>query len=214
MMPMPAAWASRGLVKCTVLAVVDDRPCVFLVDARQDLHQGRLAGAVFAHQGVDFAGHELEPDVVQRPDSGKGLADAADGNDRRRHDLGLHPGSVMPTQRPAAQQGTGIRTNAMRPPAAGCCAARLGPLHSAPLSPGEVMLRTRAFGNGAQLSGLITGRRSRTSGRRRESQAAFVLGRDSATMTSAATMTMPNAALRLDSDATAPNSGGETRPAA
>ena len=56
-------------------AVVKDGPAVLDVDAGQDLHQRRFAGAVLAHQRVNLAGHELEPDVAQRAHAGEGLAD-------------------------------------------------------------------------------------------------------------------------------------------
>ena len=47
------------------------------IDAGQDLHQRRLAGAVFAHQRVDFAGLQLEVDVAKRGDAAETLGDAA-----------------------------------------------------------------------------------------------------------------------------------------
>ena len=77
-MPMPAAWAScdRGEVD---LAPVDaDRAGVLAVDALQDLHQRRLAGAVAAGQRV----HLARRDARSRPRAGptllsKALLDAA-----------------------------------------------------------------------------------------------------------------------------------------
>ncbi len=45
------------------------------VRAREDLHQGGLAGAVLAHQGQDLAAPRLQPDVAQRAHAGEGLGD-------------------------------------------------------------------------------------------------------------------------------------------
>jgi hypothetical protein len=50
---------------------------------RQHLHQGRLAGAVLAHQGVNLARHDLEADAVERAHAGKGLDDAFKPQGRR-----------------------------------------------------------------------------------------------------------------------------------
>ena len=45
------------------------------VQAVEDLHQGGLARAVLAHQGVDFAGGEVEGDLVVGPHSREHLGD-------------------------------------------------------------------------------------------------------------------------------------------
>ena len=45
------------------------------VDAGEDLHQRRFAGAVLAHQRMDFAGQQLEMDIGERLDAGKALAE-------------------------------------------------------------------------------------------------------------------------------------------
>ena len=42
------------------------RPGVGPLDAREDAHERRLAGAVLAHHGVDLAGAQLEVDAVER----------------------------------------------------------------------------------------------------------------------------------------------------
>ena len=57
------------------LAVEQDLAFVGLVDAGENFHQRRLAGAVLAHQRVHFAGAKLEPCIVQRPHARKRLAD-------------------------------------------------------------------------------------------------------------------------------------------
>ena len=52
------------------LAVIVD------VHAGEDLHQGRLAGAVLAHEGVDLAAPQVEVDVAQSRHAGEGFGDA------------------------------------------------------------------------------------------------------------------------------------------
>ena len=52
-------------------------PLVPGIDAAQDLHQGRLAGAVLAEQHMDLARPHVEVDPIQRVDAGKPLRDAA-----------------------------------------------------------------------------------------------------------------------------------------
>ena len=44
-------------------------------EAGDDLDQRRFAGAVFAHQGMDFARLQVERNAVERLDAGKGFAD-------------------------------------------------------------------------------------------------------------------------------------------
>ncbi len=67
------------------LALVDDVALVAAerVDARQHLHQRRLAGAVLADDRVDLAGLHLDRHVVQRLDAGELLADGAHLEDVR-----------------------------------------------------------------------------------------------------------------------------------
>ena len=72
-------------------AVDRDLPFVRRVDPLQDLHQGRLAGAVAADQGVDLALAQVEIDPVQDADAGEALADPGhpdrDGVHRRHLEL-------------------------------------------------------------------------------------------------------------------------------
>ncbi len=56
-------------------ALEQDAAGVLRVDPGQDLHHGRLAGAVFATQGVHFAGAQLEVGIVERVHPWKGLLD-------------------------------------------------------------------------------------------------------------------------------------------
>ena len=77
MMAMPAASAWRTLAKRTGRPSTSSLAVVVGVDAGQDLHQRRLAGAVLAHQRVDLAGAELETDRVERRDAAETLADTA-----------------------------------------------------------------------------------------------------------------------------------------
>ena len=58
-----------------LLAADADRPGVAPVDPRQDLHEGRLAGAVLADEGVDLARPQLELGPVERVDARERLAD-------------------------------------------------------------------------------------------------------------------------------------------
>ena len=63
--PMPAAMASLGEWNWTVFAVEQDLALVGLQQPVQDVHQGRLAGAVLAEQGVHLArGHRKIDPVV------------------------------------------------------------------------------------------------------------------------------------------------------
>ena len=66
------------------LAVDEDLAGIRLVDPRQHLHQGRLAGAVFAHQRMDLAGAQVETRAAQRMDARKVLFDAAHLDERGR----------------------------------------------------------------------------------------------------------------------------------
>src|SRR5829696_1080592 len=54
-----------------------DGAAIGRVDTGEDLHEGRLAGSVLAHQRVDFAWLEVELDVFERLDARKRLGDAA-----------------------------------------------------------------------------------------------------------------------------------------
>ena len=67
------------IAEMPLLAVIDDAAVIAAVgiNAAQNLHQGRLAGAVLAHQGMDLALSDREIDIVQRLHTGEGFADAA-----------------------------------------------------------------------------------------------------------------------------------------
>jgi hypothetical protein len=58
---------------------------IWPVGARQDLHQRRLAGAVLAHQSVDFSGIDREVDAAECLDAEEGLGDPAHLEDRVDH---------------------------------------------------------------------------------------------------------------------------------
>ena len=73
---MPRSWAALGLMDDDRLAFPVDLPRVARVRAREDLHQGRLAGAVLPDQGVHLTLAHLQVDVVQRAHAGEALADA------------------------------------------------------------------------------------------------------------------------------------------
>ena len=48
------------------------------VDAREDLHQSRFAGPIFADDGQHLAGPHGQADAVQRQDAGEPLPQRAD----------------------------------------------------------------------------------------------------------------------------------------
>ena len=56
-----------------LFSLVFDLALVHLVNAEHALHQGGLTGTVFAHQGHNFTGAELQLRVVQRFYAGEGL---------------------------------------------------------------------------------------------------------------------------------------------
>ena len=64
-------------------AVEDDFAGVGALRARQDLQQGRFAGAVFAEQRMDLARPHLERDLVERDDAGEALGDPSHAEERR-----------------------------------------------------------------------------------------------------------------------------------
>jgi hypothetical protein len=65
------------------LAADDDLPAVAVVDAHQDVHQRRLAGAVLADEGVNLAREDIEVDAVEGEHAGECLDDATHRNDGR-----------------------------------------------------------------------------------------------------------------------------------
>ena len=79
MMTMPACSLARMSLNCWTSALVDDVAVVgaVRVDPGQHLHQGGLAGAVLAADGVDLAGLDPEADLRQRLDAGELLGDGA-----------------------------------------------------------------------------------------------------------------------------------------
>ncbi len=84
---MPAASASRTLRETDGAARNVNAALIAGIDAGEDLHQRRLAGAVLAHQRVNFARTQIEADVRQRRDAAKALAYT--GCDQQRHTAGL-----------------------------------------------------------------------------------------------------------------------------
>ena len=91
----PHRLAVRDLAKLGQRAVVMDFAVIAArrVDARQNLHQGRFSGAVFAHKRVDFTRHHGEIDGVERLDPRKGLGDGAHLKQRLHR---FPPGSAPP----------------------------------------------------------------------------------------------------------------------
>ena len=73
----PAATASRGSAKTTSRAVDRDRAGVARVDAGEDLHQRRLAGAIRAEERHDLARRDDEIDIGEHRHAAERFADAA-----------------------------------------------------------------------------------------------------------------------------------------
>ncbi|GHE13072.1 hypothetical protein GCM10010339_78810 [Streptomyces alanosinicus] len=73
-----------GVVQDDLLAGHRDGALVRLLHAVEDLHQGRLAGAVLTAQGMDGPGADGDVDVLVGNDTGETLGDAAqfDGSGR------------------------------------------------------------------------------------------------------------------------------------
>ena len=70
-----------------MLGAVDaDHPFARLDDAAQDLHQGRLAGAVLADQRQNLAALDTEADAIERLHAGVGLADRYEFEKRGSHE--------------------------------------------------------------------------------------------------------------------------------
>jgi hypothetical protein len=83
-----------------VLAVeADGAPGIGLVGAGQHLHQGRFAGAVLAHQGMDLARIDGQVHPGQRPHPREGLGDAVHLQDRRGASLRLRHGRAILSHR-------------------------------------------------------------------------------------------------------------------
>ena len=75
--PMPRSIASFADLSTTGFAVEQDLALVRPVEAVEDVHQRRLAGAVLAEQRVHLAALEVEVDAVVRDDPRKPLRDPA-----------------------------------------------------------------------------------------------------------------------------------------
>ncbi len=82
-MPIPAAWASPGSAKPDPGAGQFDGALVGRVNTRNDLHQGRFAGPVLAHDGMHLTGAQIEVDVGQDTHSEECLSDAVEGEQWR-----------------------------------------------------------------------------------------------------------------------------------
>ena len=68
------------------------RPSSGSMDAREDLDEGRFPRAILAEERVDFAGFDIQIEIVERERSGKALRDPANGEQRDlSHDGGSHP---------------------------------------------------------------------------------------------------------------------------
>ena len=66
----------QGAFDLNRLPFIDDLAFVHMINAEHTFHQSGLAGAVFAHQGMDSTGAKLKLCVVQRLNAGEGLDNA------------------------------------------------------------------------------------------------------------------------------------------
>ena len=64
------------IVVAQVVAVEQDAAFVGIVEAGEQLHQRRLAGAVLAHQRQHLAGIQREAEIADRPSLGAGIPEA------------------------------------------------------------------------------------------------------------------------------------------
>ena len=81
--PIPASIASFEERNETCLPLSQISPSSGPVEAGEDVHQRRLAGAVLAEQRVHLALAQVEVDVVVGDDPGEALGDAAQLEDGR-----------------------------------------------------------------------------------------------------------------------------------
>ena len=84
---------ARG-VEMHELAVELDLPLVRAVEAREDVRERRLAGAVLSEQRVHLAGAGLERHIVVRDDAREPLADSDHADGRRRRGAGRAGASI------------------------------------------------------------------------------------------------------------------------
>src|SRR6478736_4159864 len=76
------------------VAVQRDCAPIRPVNTRENLHEGRLAGAVFAHERMDLARPELKLDAFERPYSRKVFRDALQHEERTGRRRGRHTTSA------------------------------------------------------------------------------------------------------------------------
>nr|BFE67766.1 hypothetical protein GCM10020092_010670 [Actinoplanes digitatis] len=82
-MPMPAAMASRGATEGPRLAVDEDLALVGLEQPVELVHEGGLARAVLAEEGMHLAGLDGQVDVVVGHQVAEALGDAAQFESQR-----------------------------------------------------------------------------------------------------------------------------------
>ncbi len=110
-MLIPRSIASDGPAIVDRLAVEQDLPLVRARQTVEDVHEGRLAGAVLAQQGVDLAAAHVQVDVVVGDDPGIALGDAPhlERGDGRCSRFSCHDGLAGPvtdaTSGPARRHG-------------------------------------------------------------------------------------------------------------
>jgi len=78
-----------GVAEVDPFAVKQDGARVALVDACEDLHQGGLAGSIFADEPVYLAGMEFQCCVLEHGNAEEALGQSADFQNR----AGFRPGT-------------------------------------------------------------------------------------------------------------------------
>ena len=106
-MPMPAAIAASEEWIGDLLAVDADRAGVGMVEAVEDRHQRRFAGAVLADDAVDRALGDGEVDVPVGVDRAEALVDADELDRGRQKRRRAHRTSSMPNGPAATRSGCG-----------------------------------------------------------------------------------------------------------
>ena len=142
-MLMPRAIASAGPADRDGLAVEQDLTLVGRRQPVEDVHQGRLAGAVLAEQRVDLARPDVEVDPVVGDDARIALGDPAHLERGGGHGLG-HGGLRLRRRSDGAtgvqggshhnvplERARGGPATASRRVALGCVERRLGAAHRA-----------------------------------------------------------------------------------
>src|SRR5581483_10574843 len=86
-----------GAGDCDLASIEPDLTRVGVVQAGQDVHQARLAGAVFAEQRVDLSARRVERGAVDGDDGAEMLCDAPERDGWRRVPYGFTVPTTLST---------------------------------------------------------------------------------------------------------------------